>query len=83
MDRLRVFGVKEMSTADTAQGAQRGTEVFVVSRSHNAAATLPETCDALTVGDGETVSNIDCKQPQLVEVRRIQCAKDRIVARCV
>src|SRR6185436_13268632 len=58
-----ILGVKEVSTTDTAQGAQRRTEVFVIPRSHDAAATLPETCDALTVGDGETVSHINCKQP--------------------
>src|SRR6476659_8093785 len=75
---LWIFGVKEVSTADTTQGAQRRTEVFVVSRSHDAAATLPETRDALTVGDGETVPHINCKQPELVEIRRIKRAKDRI-----
>ena len=46
------FGVKEVGTANTSQGAQRRTEVFVVSRRHDAAATLPETGNALTVGNG-------------------------------
>src|SRR6185437_15527764 len=77
---LWIFGVKEMRTADTAEGAQRGTEVFMVSRRHDAAATLAEPSYALTVCDGETVSHINCKKPQLVKVCRIQRAKDRIVA---
>src|SRR5882762_10796571 len=67
---LRMFGVKKVGAADAAQSAQRSAEVLVIARGHYAAPALTETRDALAIGNGQTITLINRKQPQLVKICR-------------
>src|ERR1043166_734714 len=78
--RLRMFRMKEMRAADPAERAQGSSQVLVIASGHDAATSLAETRNALTVCHAQAVAGVDCKQPKLVEIRLIECGEDWIVA---
>ena len=52
----------------------------MVARREKAAAALPKTGDSGAVCFGQTVARIDRKKPQLVEIRFVQAAQNRVVS---
>src|SRR5690349_10706506 len=66
--RLHLFRMKEVSATYATKRAQRHAEILVIARCHDSAAALPESRDAAAIIDTQSLSKIDSKEPQLVEV---------------
>src|ERR1043165_9447957 len=78
--RILVARVKEVCASNAAERAQRRSEIVVIARRKNAAASFVKARDAFAVGLRQTVTSIDRKQPELVEIRFVELAQQRIVA---
>src|SRR6266478_9233715 len=77
--RLRVLRVKEMRAAHATQRAERRSQILMISRRENTAAALTEARDALTILTCQSITYVNCEQPQLIEVRAVQCAQNGIL----
>ena len=77
--RILMLRVKEMRAPDSAERTQRRAEVLVIASGENAAATLVKTRDALAVSLAQSVSGINCKKPELVEVSRIEHTQNSVI----
>ena len=52
----------------------------MIASSEKASTSLPETCNALTVGNAQSVTCIDGKKPQLIKIRSVEHAQHYVVA---
>jgi hypothetical protein len=66
--------MKKMSAANSTQSAKRGPEILMIASDENSATSLAKTSNALTVPDAETVSRINGKQPEFIELSFIEYA---------
>ena len=76
---LRMPSVKEMRAAHSAEGTKRRSQILMISRRENTAAALTEARDALTILTCQSITYVNCEQPQLIEVRAVQCAQNGIL----
>ena len=72
-----------MRAAHAAERAERRSEIVVVASREDSAAAFVKARDAFAIGLRQTVSGVDREEPELVEVRGIERAQHRIVARSV
>src|SRR4051794_28666352 len=61
-----------------AQIANRTSEVHVVAGDHEAITLPAEPADARAIFGGQAISDVHCEQPELIEVRLVQCRQERI-----
>src|ERR1051325_2171630 len=77
--RLGMFRMEKVRATNAAERAERSPEVLMIASGHDAAASLAETRDALTVGRGQAFTQVNRKQPELLHVGLIERAQDRII----
>jgi hypothetical protein len=51
----------------------------MIARRKDSAAALAKPSDTLTVPSGKTVTRIDCEEPQLIAVLKVQLTQDWVV----
>ena len=78
--RFGIAAVEVVRRADSAERAERGAHVRVVTRGEDAATALPKSRDRLALGSRDPVSHIQGEEPELVVRRAIDRCEHRIVA---
>src|ERR1700687_1215905 len=78
--RVLVFRVKEMRAAHAPQGAERRSQILMIARRENSAASLPEARNALTICDTQPITRIDCEKPYFIKLARVELAQHLVVA---
>src|SRR6266849_4213292 len=78
--RVLVPRVKKMRAAYAAQGAKRRSQILMIARRENSAASLPEARNALTICDTQPITRIDGENPYFIKLARVELAQHLVVA---
>src|SRR6185436_1444302 len=78
--RIGMLRVKEMCATNSTERTQRRSQISVIARRHNSAASLMEARDSLTIRNRQPMARINSEEPQLIDIRRIEHTQDSVVA---
>src|SRR5260370_27373472 len=78
--RVVLLRVKKMRAAHAAQGAKRRSQILMIARCENSAASLPEACNALTICVTQPITWIDGENPYFIKLARVELAQHLVVA---
>jgi hypothetical protein len=76
--RVLLFRVEVVRLADTAQRADRRTEIHVIARYEQAPAAFAKPRDRVAIRLGQAVAHVDREEPELIEVALVDRRQDRI-----
>src|SRR2546423_7535316 len=72
--------MEEMCATNSAQRAQRRSQVLMIAGGYESAASLHKPRDPLTVWNSQSVSSVDSKQPELSKISCIEHAQECVIA---
>ena len=73
-------GMKEMRAAHASQSTQRRSQILMIARRENTAASLSEARNALTIARRQSIARVHREKPELIEVGFVEPAQHLFVA---
>ena len=66
--------MKEMRATDATQGAERRTQILMITRGKNSSTSLAKARNALTICGTQAVTIIDGEKPKLIKIGCVEHA---------